>query len=261
MISIKVIRKDDYTKFVAHGEKEVCMCVTSEYEEGDRIVLEYNGEPAQVWFMADDAIPETLLFIKGNYEVKVPFGEERKGYSAKAFRGNSHYLHARMAEEHEIYSYRNLALNPLDSHTNNTGFPHATANVETRNEAVFAARNAIDGVKANVSHGEWPYNSWGINRDPNAELKIDFGRDVVTDRIRIYLRADFPHDNWWKEIKLEFSDGSDMILNPVKTGEGQDFRFDEKTISSLVVKDLIKAEEESPFPALTQIEIYGTVKK
>lgn len=54
-------------------------------------------------------------------------------------------------------------LNPYDSHETKGIYPHAQANVETRGEAVFAARNAIDGVFANWSHGEWPYQSWGIN--------------------------------------------------------------------------------------------------
>lgn len=32
---------------------------------------------------------------------------------------------------------------------------------------VFTAKNAIDGMKANHYHGEWPYTSWGIARDRN----------------------------------------------------------------------------------------------
>ena len=48
-----------------------------------------------------------------------------------------------------------------------------SANVETRGEAVFAARNAIDGIYENDAHGIWPYQSWGINRDPNAALTLD----------------------------------------------------------------------------------------
>ena len=44
--------------------------------------------------------------------------------------------------------------------------------LETGGEAVFAARNAIDGIYENSSHGEWPYQSWGINRDPNACLTL-----------------------------------------------------------------------------------------
>ena len=49
----------------------------------------------------------------------------------------------------------------------------ASANVETRGESVFAARNAIDGVKANRSHGAWPFESWGINRQDDAQLTLE----------------------------------------------------------------------------------------
>lgn len=64
--------------------------------------------------------------------------------------------------------------------------------METRGEAVFAARNAIDGIFENSAHGEYPYQSWGINRDPNAALTLDFGREVLLDELRITERADFP---------------------------------------------------------------------
>lgn len=68
-------------------------------------------------------------------------------------------------------------------------YPHATANVETRGESVFAAKNAIDGVRANRSHGEWPYESWGINMQDDAAMKLDFGdrycrQDHVVHQIR-----------------------------------------------------------------------------
>lgn len=33
----------------------------------------------------------------------------------------------------------------------------------TRGESVFAAQNAIDGITVNTCHGEWLYQSWGIN--------------------------------------------------------------------------------------------------
>ena len=87
-------------------------------------------------------------------------------------------------------------------------FPHASANVETRGESVFAARNAIDGVTANRSHGSWPYESWGINKRQDAEMLLEFGCPVDCDRVVLWTRADFPHDNWWIQARLTFSDGS-----------------------------------------------------
>ena len=61
-------------------------------------------------------------------------------------------------------TYRNLALNVNDQSCSTTCYPHVSANVETRGEAVFAAVNGVDGVTANEGHWKWPFQSWGINR-------------------------------------------------------------------------------------------------
>lgn len=89
-------------------------------------------------------------------------------------------------------------------------------------------------------------------------MKLEFGREIKTDRIILHTRADFPHDNWWVKATVEFSDGSSMVLDLEKTDVSQEFSFEEKTISWLVLKELIKADDPSPFPALTQIEVFGT---
>ena len=162
------------------------------------------------------------------------------------------------ARPYEINIYRNLAENVNDQHGDVNCYPHASANVETRGEAVFAAKNAIDGVTANHDHGKWPFASWGINQRDDAEIKLEFGREISTDRIVLHIRADFPHDNWWVKGTVEFSDGSSMVLDLEKTDGAQEFTFSEKKISWLVLKDLIKADDPSPFPALTQIEVFGT---
>ena len=122
---------------------------------------------------------------------------------------------------------------------------------------VFAAKNAIDGLVANSGHGEWPYTSWGINRDPNAAWRLDFGRPVVLDEAVVYLRADFPHDAWWREATLRFSDGSRLTLPLEKTGAGQPFPFAPRQAEWVVLDTLIKADDPSPFPALTQLELWG----
>ena len=89
------------------------------------------------------------------------------------------------------------------------------------------------------------------------QMKLEFGREIKTDRIILHTRADFPHDNWWVNATVEFSDGTSMLLDLKKTDVSQEFTFEEKTISWLVLKDLIKADDPSPFPALTQIEVFG----
>ena len=74
----------------------------------------------------------------------------------------------------------------------------------------------------------------------------------------MYLRADFPHDSWWTKATITFSDGSAMELGLKKTDSAQEFCFEPKTVRWLELSHLIKAEDASPFPALTQIEVYGT---
>ena len=179
--------------------------------------------------------------------------------SPKVFSGSRHYMYAKVAEEEEVRAYRNLALNPADQHKDVPCYPHASANVETRGESVFAAKNAIDGVRANLSHGEWPYESWGINRREDACMKLEFGRKICTDRIVLYTRSDFPHDNYWTEVTVEFSDGTSEKIPLTKTSRAQEYRFEERIIDQLILKDLKKSDEPSPFPALTQIEVYGRV--
>ena len=178
----------------------------------------------------DDVLGKSLVYVTGRVVYPIPFGEKRINLSPKAFTGTKHLLTAKKARDFEVKSYRNLALNVNDQHGDVCCFPHASANVETRGEAVFAAKNAIDGVTANDSHGIWPYESWGINQRDDAVIRLDFGREVETDRIILYTRADFPHDNWWTEATFTFSDGSTMTVHMEKSAAPHEFTFEKKTI-------------------------------
>ena len=71
------------------------------------------------------------------------------------------------------------------------------------------------------------------------------------------LRADFPHDNYWTSMTVTFSDGSEEILHPVKTAKMQVFPIGKRTVRWLNLSNLIQAEGNSPFPALTQFEAWG----
>ena len=102
MFSIKVVKATGETKFVERGEEEVTLVATSAYEEGDRIVLEYFGEPRYFVFQADDAMGAALIYVKGNVDIIVPFGEAKRGYSPKAFAGNCHYICARYATKEDF---------------------------------------------------------------------------------------------------------------------------------------------------------------
>lgn len=242
----------------ASGQGEVWLVYEPEYAPGDRLRLTCAHPDQFLVLGLDDALAPACVYCKGNsLDYPIPHGEARKVFSSRAFAGTRHYLHARLAGAEEVSLRRNLALNPWAVHGPGGPFPFASANVETRGEMVFAAKNAIDGLKASDYHGEWPYTSWGINRDPEAAWRLDFGRPVLLDEAVFYLRADFPHDAWWREATLRFSDGSRVIVPLEKTGSGQRFPFSPRKTQWAVLDTLVKADDPSPFPALTQLELWG----
>lgn len=258
MLCLKAYDKENKLLAVARGEEEVSLVMSRAYQEGGRLSLESSGNGSYIWLQFDDALGKSLCYVTGVVDYTIPFGDRRINVAPKAFSGNKHLLYARLAKDYEIKAYRNLALNVNDQHGDGNCYPHASANVETRGEAVFAAKNAIDGIVVNSGHGEWPYQSWGINRDPNAAMKLDFGRKVKIDRVVLYTRADFPHDSWWTNATLTFSDGSTMELPMEKSVLPHEFSFEPKEAEWLELSKLIKSDDPSPFPALSQIEVYGT---
>lgn len=78
------------------------------------------------------------------------------------------------------------------------------------------------------------------------------------DEIVFYLRADFPHDSWWEKASVTFSNGRSFSFPLVKSGAAQRFAIEPCIIEWMELHGLVKAEDSSPFPALTQIEIWGT---
>jgi hypothetical protein len=255
---IEIVNGAGTVLYSRSGDDEAYAVYDNEYADGDKIRISCSEKKVFVLIKLDDCMDTVLVYLSDAFLLPVPFNEHKLSYNPKSFSGKRHYLYMRKATETEVKTLRNLALNPYDCHENKTLFPHTWANVETRGESVFASRNAVDGLIANTFHGEWPYSSWGINRDPEAEFHLDFGRSVVLHSVTLYLRADFPHDAWWKSAGIEFSDGSVLTLALKKTGSAQLFAFEPRTVTGLVLQHLIKEDDDSPFPALTQIEAFGT---
>ena len=262
MICLEVLDQAGQVRGMAEDEDQAIMVFEGVYAEGDRIRLSVPQADCHYVVRVDDAVDEALVYMTRRELVfEIPFGEMKRSWSPRSFTGERHYLTCRRAEGYEIRAYRNLAENVLDQHGDRGCFPHASANVETRGEAVVAARNAIDGIVADRSHGDWPYGSWGINRRPDAEFTLEFGRPVDIDKIVLYTRADFPHDNWWVQARLAFSDGSEEQISLEKGGKAQPFLIQRKEITWIKLSDLIPSSAPSPFPALTQIQVYGVESK
>ncbi len=261
-LKIQVVNEQGQVLAEATGINRVFLEYKQEYQPGDVLCLSSDESGCHVVAQLEDSLPATYGVLNGQAKLPVPFAERRICYSPKAFVGSCHLLWARAATPEEVSARRNLALNPMDCHANNGLFPHAFANVETRGEASFEARNAIDGIFANEGHGVYPYSSWGINRDPNAALTIDFGRPVTIDEVAVTLRNDFPHDNWWQSAVIRFDDGSSETLHFEKVAYPQSTKIAPRTVRSAVLEQLIQCPDDpSPFPALTQLELWGTEAK
>ena len=105
----------------------------------------------------------------------------------------------------------------------------------------------------------WTYESWGINKKENAEITVEFGREVLINKIGLFLRADYPHDSYWTSVKLSLSTGEEMILKTTNSPDCQCFDIPKCKVEWIKLSNLIKNKDDSEFPALKQIEVWGWI--
>ena len=257
-LTIAICDEQNMIKCKVQGEDQILMVYKGEYSPGDKILFQTDEINTYYVIRIDSTMDEAYVYLtEKSLEYVIPFDEKKISYNPLSFTGNRHYITMRKAEDYENSSYRNLAKNVMDQNKDLGCYPHAHANVETRGESVFAARNCLDGVLANESHGACPYESWGINKQDDAEITLEFGRPVDIDKIYLYTRADFPHDNWWVQATITFSDGSKEVVNMEKSVKPHVFSIEKNQITWLKIGNLIQSDDPSPFPAMTQIEVYG----
>ena len=234
---------------------EAFLCVDRVYQPGDRIIVIGADH---VWFQADQALPGGEVYLPNEKMTwTVPAGEHRLAYAPGIFEAPRHVISARAMTGQETALRRNIARNPADLRGDVDFYPHCTANVETRNEACFCARNVIDGLRLNTFHGEWPFQSWGIGAREDAWCLLDFGRDVRVDEMALTLRADFPHDAYWTQGHVVLSDGTDKAFSLEKTGERQYISLGSRTVRWMRLERMKKSDDPSAFPALTEWEVWG----
>ncbi len=264
IINLKLLRENGDVKFKAYGI-DIDETFHGEYEEGDKFRVELcDGEFVKL--KLDSTLAESIVYVPdGIFEYTVPFDKERKaGYHPDAFAGDCHRIVVSEPCEAEIYGERLISLNSHDRHNVPKYFPHAVANFVTREDPSFFERNAIDGVIDNSSHGVFPYHSWGGGLREDLEFEVKFGGEVLVTGVTLFLRADFPHDTYWKELDVEFSDGTKVRANLVGTAEGQRVEFEPKTTEWVKLAGFLQQRVEGDklsFAALTQIEIYGNYIK
>ncbi len=235
---------------------EALLCFDRDYAEGDAI--EITSDARHLWVQPDiSVLPGEVYLPGGRMTWRVPHGEHRLAYRPGAFAELRHIVTARAMTAEEIAATRCLSRNPADLRGDTDFFPHCTANIETRNESVFAARNVIDGLRHNTFHGEWPFGSWGIGARTDAWCRLDLGREAALEGMALTLRADFPHDAYWVRGEVELSDGAVIEFPLEKTGERQSIDLSGHTARWLRLIRLVKSDDPSAFPALRQWEVFG----
>ena len=278
ILNLKLISENGDVKFKAYGT-EIDETYHGEYEPGDRFRVELcDGEFVRL--SLDSSLSPSIVYVPdGIFEYSVPFDKERKaGYHPDAFGGDTHRIRAEEPTEAEIYGDRLISLNSHDRHNVPKYFPHAVANFVTREDPSFFERNAIDGVIDSSSHGLFPYHSWGGGLREDLEYEVHFGTPVSVKEISLHLRADFPHDTYWKEMDIEFSDGTkehtELPINSENMTEEERLTAlasaQRITLAEPKVTEYVKLTgfrqkrvegDKLSFAALTQIEIYGNYIK
>ena len=258
---LKILKKDGSELFCEKGDK-ISAVYAGEYSEGDKIILHCN-EGSFVKMQLDEALKESIVYLQsGNFEFEIPYGALMAGYDKAAFSGNEHKISVSQPTDEEIFGTRNIALNSHDRRVHKKSYPHAYANFVTREDPCFFERNAIDGVCRNESHGSYPYHSWAGGAREDLEYYIDFGREVEVEKVVFFLRADFPHDTYWKNIDVEFSDKSRVTASFEETAEGQALILPEKKKTSIIhLTGFKQAVNPLSWAALSQIEVYGNYIK
>ena len=257
MIRLLVLNQNNQLITETAHPDTALLCVDRKWEKGDRIEIVSDPDSHLIVKM-DVTLAEGEVYLPdGKMSWLIPQGDHRLAYAPGAFAGKRHIITARKMADDELASLRDLARNPADLRGDTNFYPHCTANVETRNESVFAARNVIDGLRFNTSHGEWPFESWGIGARTDAWCKIDFGRDVIVSRMALTLRADFPHDAYWVSGHAVDSNGNDTAFDLKKTGERQWIDLGGRRLRWLQLERMIKSNDPSAFPSLRAWEVYG----
>jgi len=245
----------------APNARDLALHFMHDYQPGDRLVVE---GPAHLLVTLEQgrAACELHRPHAGAWSFVLPFGtgemQPGSAYAPGAFAALEHTVRVHALTRRELAARRNLAVNACDQ-TNTmepAAFPHATASSVYHQMPVFAARNAIDGERANTHHGAWPYQSWGPDKADGFWWQLDFGRMVELDEVRLVLRADFPHDSYWKQATLEFSDGSTQTLTLTRSTAAQEFRFPVHRTAWIRLTHLLPAES-SGWCALTEVEAWG----
>ncbi len=257
MIKLDICGKDGGIKASYSGDS-IDVVYEEAYAPGDFAQVKCDDDFLTVSF--DESQKKSIVYLSENgFIYEFPYDAALAAYDKESWTADRHHI---VLEAADGYDVRNIALNSIDKPESKNVYPHAWANMVTRNDPCFEAKNAIDGVCDNTSHGNYPYHSWAAGAREDMIYTIDFGAEVSIEKLTFYLRADFPHDTYWKALDVKFDDGSTATASFEMTADGQDLALDEPKITKTVTFINFKqAVEPLSWAALSQVEVYGNYIK
>lgn len=138
-IELSIINQENEVVMCSSGVDEAVLATKKyAFQAGDKFKV-VTAEKQLVYVQLDNALGSSLVYLsKGEWVYEIPTTEKlREAYPPAAFLDEKHYFFVRKAFAEEQTSYRNWALNPHDQKDVANVYPHAYANVETRNDATF----------------------------------------------------------------------------------------------------------------------------
>lgn len=221
MLKVEIINSASQILFSEKGESIDCI-YSGAYSEGDKLVIHKKDAPF-LKLKLDEALSESIVYSESSkIEFEIPFGALMRGYDKNAFSGAVHRIRISEAEDDEVYKVRNLALNPYDKRGQKNYFPHARANLVTREDVAFYERNAIDGVCKNDGHGDWPYHSWAGGAREDLEYFIDLGREAEIEELVFSFAPIFRMIPIGKRLTLSFRTGRALGQISAKPKKGNE---------------------------------------
>lgn len=245
----------------ATGKGIAIMNYGDKYQDGDKITITLPKDEKYVFICLNGRAGESLVYVPdGTWTFTFENIQKVYPVTMNPGRTNSYRYNtitARIPMASELAEERNLAANIYDTTTSTAGFPHVTTSTQ-ENDAQLAGRSAIDGFAVNVdAPGKWPNMAWRANsQDKNASIKIDFGRQVVANELVVYAANDA---TYYVSATVELSDGTTMEINMRKTQDAMIFDLGGKTVSSITLKNFVKADSTKT-AGIAEIQVIGTEK-
>ena len=238
------------------GEGWVLLNVPVRYGAGDTLNIKVTGS-SYVAVSMNERQGESILYVpSGSLTLTLP-PSANETYCSAMMRGSgsSSYMYntilIRIPTEKELKSERNLAANTYADCFSAGVYPLAAG--ESVGGAVNAVRNAVDGFTPNGGTGGWPYQSYAPAA--GAEMSIDFGREVVVDKLEIKLRQ-AGGDTHPLSAVVTFDSGDTLTVALNSSGLTLSADLGGRTVTGLTIGSFDLADSGGEF-GITEVRVLG----